>query len=81
LDLEPASVLYRGKWDEQKIRACWRGVSCFGEEQEGYVVRNAARFSYADFKYNVAKYVRASHVRTTKHWKRGSIVSNQLVKG
>jgi hypothetical protein len=81
LELEPAPILYRGKWDEKKLRACWRGVSRFGEEQEGYVVRNAASFSYADFKSNVAKYVRASHVRTTKHWKRGIIVSNQLSKG
>ncbi|MCI0693650.1 RNA ligase family protein [candidate division KSB1 bacterium] len=78
LELEPMPTLYRGKWDEQKIRACWRGVSFYGEEQEGYVVRNATCFSYADFKYNVAKYVRASHVRTTQNWKRGSIISNQL---
>jgi hypothetical protein len=80
LELEPVPVLYRGKWDEKKIRACWRGASCFGEEQEGYIVRNAASFSFADFKFNVAKFVRASHVKTTKHWRRDAIVSNQLAK-
>ncbi|MDZ7362774.1 MAG: RNA ligase family protein [candidate division KSB1 bacterium] len=73
--------LYRGKWNEQKIRACWRGASFYGEEQEGCVVGHAASFSYVDFKYNVTKYARASHVRTTKHWKRGTIISNQLAKG
>lgn len=80
LELDPAPVLYRGKWDEKKIRACWRGASFYGDEQEGYVVRNAASFSFADFKLNVAKYVRASHVQTTKPWRRDAIISNQLAK-
>jgi hypothetical protein len=64
----------------KKIRACWRGASFYGEEQEGYVVRNAAGFSFADFKFNVAKFVRASHVQTTKHLRRDAIISNQLAK-
>jgi RNA ligase len=78
LDLESVLAMYRGKWDEQKIRACWRGVSFYGEEQEGYVVRNAEAFRFADFKFNFAKFVRASHVITTKHWRHSAIVSNQL---
>jgi len=80
LDLEPAPVLYRGQGDEAQIRACWRNVSSYGDEQEGYVVRNAGAFLFAEFKKPVAKYVRADHVTTTKHWKRAAVVANQLVK-
>lgn len=50
----------------------------YGNEQEGYVVRNAAAFRFAELETNVAKYVRTDHVRTTKHWKRAAVVANQL---
>ncbi len=80
LALEPVPILYRGPWNESQIRSCWRNVSYYGNEQEGYVVRNAAAFRFADFKSNVAKYVRADHVRTTKHWQRAAVVANQLAK-
>ena len=80
LDLEPVPILYRGQWDEAQIRACWRNASFYGDEQEGYVVRNAAAFPFAEFKKHAAKYVRADHVTTTKHWKRAAVVANQLVK-
>jgi len=80
LELALAPILYRGPWNEAQIRLCWRNVSYYGSEQEGYVVRNAAAFRFADFKNHVAKYVRADHVRTTKHWKRAAVVTNQLVK-
>jgi len=80
LALEPAPVLYRGPWNESQIRLCWRTVSFYGDEQEGYVVRNAAAFPFVEFNDNVAKYVRADHVRTTKHWKRAAVVRNQLAQ-
>jgi len=80
LELTPTPVLYRGPWNESQIRLCWRNVSSYGREQEGYVVRNAAAFRFADFKNHVAKYVRAAHVRTTKHWKRAVVVTNQLAR-
>lgn len=70
----------RGQWDEAQIHACWRNVSFYGDGQKGDVIRNAAAFRLADFKTNVAKYVRADHVQTTKHWKRAAMVANQLVK-
>ncbi len=68
LDLESVPLLYQGPWDERAIKACWRGTSTFGTEQEGYVVRNAQSFGLADFSMNVAKYVRPQHVTTADHW-------------
>ena len=45
---------------------------------EGYVVRLAERFAYADFAQSVAKWVRAQHVQTTQHWMFAEVVPNQL---
>lgn len=78
LGLALAPVLYRGKWEERAVKRCWREVSVFGEEQEGYVVRNAGRFAFGDFRRNVAKYVRAQHVKTSRHWLRERLVPNRL---
>jgi hypothetical protein len=80
LGLEHVPVLYRGPWDEEQIRSCWRGRSAFGEEQEGYVVRNAQAFSLDDFARNVAKFVRSGHVVGDSHWMRGPLVRNRLAR-
>ena len=74
LSLEPVPVLYRGPWDEQRIKACWTGRSVFGGEQEGYVVRSAG--SFEDYKAHVAKFRRADHVKTDKHWTKPPYTKN-----
>lgn len=51
-------------------------IICSGEE--GYVLRNQESFYYDDFKYNVAKYVRANHVQTSDHWQFRTIIPNRL---
>jgi hypothetical protein len=81
LDITPVHVLYRGTWDEKAIRAaCDLTIDEWGT-REGYVVRKARAFTYGQFKSSVAKYVRAGHVQTTKHWRAGrSFTPNQLVK-
>ncbi len=76
IELETVPVLYRGKWDESAIKACWHGKSVLGEEQEGYVVRNARSFKFDAFQSNVAKYVRASHVTTDQHWMYERVIPN-----
>lgn len=85
LGLEVVPELYRGPWNEKKIKACWTGVSRYADEQEGYVVRNVEAFPYpiAD-KDNetvvfseLAKYVREKHVRTDTFW-RQTWVPNKL---
>ncbi|MEW5922543.1 MAG: RNA ligase family protein [Candidatus Zixiibacteriota bacterium] len=78
LGFEIVPVLYRGPWVEDRIRACWTGISRFGNEQEGYVVRNAFRFNQKDFRLNFAKYVRAGHVTSEEHWMDQPLVPNRL---
>jgi hypothetical protein len=78
IGLEAVPILYRGKWDEQVIKGCWRGKSAFGKEQEGYVVRNARSFSLSDFQNHIAKYVRPQHVTTDQHWMYEAVSPNTL---
>lgn len=78
LGLETVPVLYDGIWDEDKIKACWTGVSKFGPEQEGYVVRVAHEFSLDDFSKFVVKFVRENHVQTSSHWLNQKIIPNLL---
>lgn len=79
LGLHTAPVLYRGVWDEAKVKACWTGISVLGGEQEGYVVRLATSFNYGDFSQAVGKYVRAGHVTTTTHWLQEEVIPNLLI--
>lgn len=78
LGLETVPVLYRGTWDEDKIKTCWTGKSVFGEEQEGYVVRLTSSFKLDDFSISLSKMVRKGHVQTSKHWMNEEIVPNCL---
>jgi len=78
LNLEMVPVLYEGGWNEEKIKACWRGKSIFGSSQEGYVVRNYSGFLYSEFSLNAAKYVRADHVNSDVHWMNALVVPNKL---
>jgi len=79
LSLEVVPVLYEGPWDEEKIRACFTGISKFGPNQEGYVVRNADSFLMDDFQQNVAKFVRKNHVQTDEHWMNKKVVPNGII--
>lgn len=65
LGLKTVPVIYKGPWKKIDLPV----GSDVGNEIEGYVVRNQEAFLYADFGKNVAKYVRANHVQTDKHWK------------
>ena len=79
LDLQTVPVLYRGPWDEDRVKACWTGQSNFGTEQEGYVVRFDDQFRYEDHAKCVAKYVRANHVQTSTHWMQEEVVPNEVI--
>lgn len=83
LGLQAVPVLYRGPWNEQKIRDLHRPI-INGDECEGYVVRVADEFHYREFRTKVAKYVRANHVPVHGgHWANRVVVPNELeeVKG
>jgi hypothetical protein len=81
LGLETVPVLYEGIWDEAAVKACWTGVSKFGPQQEGYVVRLRDGFAYDDFGQSVAKFVRQNHVQTTSHWMEEEVFPNLIVGG
>ena len=78
-NIQPVPVLYDGIWDEKKIRAIEKTLDF--EKDEGYVIRIADSFTYGEFKNSVAKFVRAGHVQTTKHWRAGRrFIPNELIK-
>ncbi len=76
LGLVTVPVLYRGPWDESKVRACLPT----DRVSEGYVVRVAGAFDIAEFQACVVKYVRKGHVQTDEHWTR-HIERNGIVYG
>ena len=77
LGLQPVPILYRGIWDEQKIKSLF--VKELGEDEcEGYVVRIADNFAYGDFRKYCGKFVRKDHVQTHGHWIRSAITPNKL---
>lgn len=80
LGLQTVPVLYRGVWDEERVKACFTGESLFGGQQEGYVVRFADAFPFDEYQLAAAKYVRAKHCGTGPHWLRQKPEYN-LLKG
>ena len=62
------------EWNE----ASTRELTIDPETQEGYVVRLAESFSYADFNLSLAKWVRQGHVQTDQHWMHAEIIPNTL---
>jgi hypothetical protein len=77
LNITPVPVLYRGIWDEDKIRALEEQLSW--EKHEGYVVRVTDSYPYAKFRTSLAKWVRKGHVQTAKHWRAGrAFIPNNL---
>lgn len=86
-------VLYRGPWNEERIRACWTGISALrgkavhcddcnilpeADQQEGYVVRLADAFPYDRHAEATAKYVRKDHVQTDEFWMSQPVVPNWI---
>ena len=62
LDLITVPVLYRGPWNEEKIKACWQ-PTYDGDEMEGYVARVSGTIPFSLHRVSVAKYVRPSFNR------------------
>ena len=81
MGLTTVPTLYRGPWNEVRVRACYTGKSRVGREGEGYVVRVASGFPYRAFSRSLAKFVRADHVQPdAKHWKLQRVVPNKIGK-
>lgn len=54
------------------------GEDLVAQGKEGFVMRNIHSFNLRNFDKNVAKYVRANHVTTNKHWAHQEIIPNKL---
>lgn len=78
LGIESVPVLYRGRFDERRIKALSEDPRLKDRgHHEGYVVRLAAAFPASRFRHAVAKYVRADHVQTSGDWlNRGRFETN-----
>lgn len=71
-------VLYRGPMDYEVIEGLWNESD--RDKVEGYVVRSADGFPYGEFRNKVAKFVRAEHVTSDRHWKAGrALEKNNLI--
>lgn len=79
LGLSTVPVLYRGLGSAELLTDFWRRLRL--DRQEGFVVRTAAGFAYADFGLCVSKWVRAQHVQTDAHWMTAPVVPNRLAAG
>jgi hypothetical protein len=75
LGVTPVPTLWRGVLPDNAvdatrvIRAVERKLDL--ARDEGYVVRLARAFAYGEFQHCVAKFVRAGHIKTAKHWRAG----------
>ncbi len=68
-------VLYDGIWDDGLVDEF---IPADTSRREGFVVRIADSFHYAQFRNSVAKWVRPNHVQTAHGWKRKKLVHNEL---
>lgn len=71
LGITPVPVLYRGPYDASVIADLAKANEKQWATREGFVIRVARSFTYAEFRKCVAKWVRNGHVQTTKHWRQG----------
>lgn len=78
LGVVPVPTLYRGIYDEAKIKALWSKDKW--DSMEGYIIRVADEVPYARFKYDYAKFVRKGHIQTVKHWFFGQQMKKNLLR-
>jgi hypothetical protein len=80
IEIEHVPVLYRGVFDEKKIKSCYKNTSTYlgSDSQEGYVVRLAESIPFVNYKNSIAKFVRKNHVQTTHNWMFQEITKNEL---
>ena len=69
LGLRHVPEIYTGPYQRDLIQQYFNDYKARKQrEVEGYVIRVSGNFLAADFKNNVAKFVRAHHVQTDEHW-------------
>ena len=75
LNIPTVPVLFTGVINSEKefnnlISSLIKEESKLGSEREGVVIRTYDSFENDNFAYNVGKWVRKDHVKTTSHWSR-----------
>lgn len=75
-ELHHVPVIYDGLFSDAILRDITKQIDT--KTQEGFVVRVANSFYLEDFDKCVAKWVRAKHVQTDKHWMHKPLVMNKL---
>ena len=82
LDIIHVPLLYRGIFDEEKIKKCYTGKSVYegSDVQEGYVLRLTNEIPFVQYKKSLAKFVRENHVQTNHNWMYQEITKNELTK-
>jgi ATP-dependent RNA circularization protein (DNA/RNA ligase family) len=72
LDLPTPQILYKGIFDEKKIKELVKTLDT--ELQEGFVVRLTRKIEFNEFSECFTKYVRAGHVQDdAEHWLKNAI--------
>lgn len=79
LGVRSVPILYDGLFDEKFVRNFSAKLNL--NTQEGYVIRTAGEIQFDEFKLKVAKYVRANHVTSNKHWKNSEMILNKQKPG
>ena len=82
LTIPMVPLLYKGPFRQDVIDYYGGSISKERNDslikQEGFVMRLADSFTLADFRFSVAKWVRANHVQSSHHWMRETITRNHL---
>jgi hypothetical protein len=81
LDLTTVPILYKGLFDYNIIKDLENMITYENDKVEGFVIRLEEGFYKKDFSKSVAKYVRANHVQTDKHWMYQKVIKNMLNNG
>lgn len=76
LGITPVKELYRGALSQKVINDIVNNLN--PDTTEGFVIRLACHFDYADFNRYVAKWVKANHVQTDEHWMHKQVIPNKL---
>ncbi len=76
LGLQTVPVMAKMEYNEDYLKKLANTMDL--NQKEGFVVRDADGFAYEDFAQHVAKWVRAKHVQTDKHWMTQMIIPNKL---
>lgn len=78
LGLTHVPVVWRGIYDEAALKALPATLGWDLNKIEGFTVTLVEAYHSSQFRNSIAKWVRADHVQTDKHWKTQAVIPNKL---